>query len=130
MLHIIQLGNDMTLNHISLDYPVAMPVDFDPSPLGPNPSSSDFNAFAFQDKIHFCKKGSNDDCQAWNFKTGQWTVDNGRMIDSTNYYAVTEINGKLWIAGGTNSTVLFKSTCFLDEHGNWTSGPDLPQKNE
>lgn len=51
-------------------------------------------------------------------------MDNGRP-DVTGAYAVTEINGKLWVTGGGD-----KLTSFLDQYGNWTSGPELPQNNQ
>ena len=130
MLHLFQLGTDITPYHYTLDYPVAMPTVFDPTPLGPSPDFFSIKAFAFKDKIHFCNMHTNDDCQAWNFRTGQLTQDNGRPVNSSRYFDVTEINGKLWVTGGEmadfNST---SSTDFLDDNDNWTPGPNLPQDN-
>ena len=128
MVHIFQFADDLTLNHMSVEYPVALPVDFDPSPLGSNLNLNDYMTLAFQDKIHFCKKTTTDNCQAWNFRTGQWSVDNGRPNETVTLYGEGEINGKLWVSGGMASAMV-KVTSLLDEHGNWTTGPDLPQEN-
>lgn len=130
-MHLFQLGVDITPNHYTLDYPVAMPAVFDSTPLGPQPDYFKIKGFAFKDNIHFCKLDTNDDCQAWNFRTGQWTQDNGRPVNVTQYFAVTEINGKLWVTGGEMEDLSSTSlTNFLDKDGNWTSGPSLPQDNQ
>ena len=120
-------GTTNWVDHYTVDYPIAMPVAFNnPSIL--DPSAPYYIRFAYRDQFHFCKGDSTEDCQAWNIRTGNWTVDSGRPKDVLEkYYCVVEVNEKLWVTGGITSTgFIRKKTEFLDQEGNWSPGPNLP----